>query len=43
MLEYPTIRRDYHVGHSDVSPGRKKDPGPSFDWGRLNEMIDSIV
>lgn len=24
------------VGHSDISPGRKTDPGPFFDWERIN-------
>lgn len=25
----------YIVGHSDIAPGRKTDPGPFFDWQRI--------
>jgi len=32
---YPQITRDRVVGHSDVAPGRKTDPGSSFDWSQV--------
>lgn len=36
---YPALRPDTVVGHSDIAPGRKTDPGDSFDWPRLRRLL----
>jgi AmpD protein len=36
---YPRLSPGRLVGHSDVAPGRKSDPGLSFDWPRLRSLV----
>jgi AmpD protein len=39
---YPGLSPERIVGHSDVAPGRKTDPGPAFDWARLRRELAPI-
>ena len=39
MRAYPRISPRRIAGHCDISPGRKSDPGPVFDWLRLYDGL----
>ena len=40
LLEtYPKLSTQRITGHSDIAPGRKTDPGASFDWRRLLGLL----
>jgi len=36
---YPAVSDQRIVGHSDIAPGRKTDPGPYFDWPRYRALL----
>lgn len=36
---YPALGADRLVGHCDIAPDRKTDPGPAFDWTRLRRLL----
>ena len=40
---YPRLSPARLVGHSDIAPGRKTDPGPAFDWPRARRLIAEAV
>jgi len=39
MKSYPDITLERIVGHSDIAPGRKTDPGSAFDWVYLKSLL----
>ena len=40
FILYPDLTPTRIVGHSDVAPGRKTDPGDAFDWPRFYASIN---
>jgi AmpD protein len=43
MKAYPGISRKNIVGHSDIAPSRKTDPGPAFHWNELDSLLESTL
>lgn len=41
QMAFPAITTDRIVGHCDVAPARKTDPGPAFDWARLRRLLEA--
>ena len=39
LAEYPRLSKQRIVGHSDIAPCRKEDPGPLFDWERFLSLL----
>ena len=40
LANYPSLSAKRIVGHSDIAPGRKTDPGEYFDWKRLKKALE---
>lgn len=36
---YPRLSRSAIVGHQEIAPGRKTDPGSAFDWSGVLEPL----
>jgi len=42
MQRYPAITPDRIVGHQDIAPGRKWDPGRQWDWPHFRRSLAHI-
>ena len=38
---YPLIRHNNIVGHCDIAPNRKTDPGEAFDWVNFRTLLQT--
>lgn len=43
MQQHPAITPQRIVGHCDIAPGRKTDPGIAFDWMRYRSAITRVL
>lgn len=43
MRAHPQITPARIVGHADIAPGRKTDPGPCFDWARFRAGLQETA
>ncbi len=41
LQHYPDLTPERIVGHSDIAPGRKTDPGAGFDWAYFRQLLAS--
>ncbi len=42
MAHHPTITKQRIVGHQDIAPSRKWDPGKQWDWSRFRRSLAHI-
>ena len=42
MQHFPHIERERIVGHQDVAPGRKWDPGKQWEWAKFRRSLSHI-
>ena len=39
LAKHKDLSKDNIVGHSDISPDRKEDPGKYFEWSNYLERL----